>query len=63
MDFFFHLQKCGLGMSSIDILYDVDIFIHVIRCFDHIHHACYIELFNPLRDLKDVEHEIMMKVW
>jgi hypothetical protein len=50
-------------MSSVDLLYDVDIIIHVIRCFDNIHHAGYIEMFDPLRDLKYVEQEMMLKVW
>ncbi len=49
-------------MSSIDLLYDVDIMVHVIRCFDNVHHASYVETFDPLRDLRVVEQEIMLKV-
>ena len=49
-------------MTSCDLLYDVDILIHVIRCFDNVNHASYIESFSPIRDLKDVEQEIMLKV-
>lgn len=49
-------------MHGLDHLYHCDVYIHLVRCFDHLQHAHYHEDFHPLRDLLEVEQELMLKV-
>ncbi len=49
-------------MAGLDHVYNVDIIIHLVRCFDHLQQAHYHEDYNPLRDLIEVEQELMLKV-
>lgn len=51
----------GIGLSTLESLIDVDVIIHLLRGFHDESITHYYETVDPIRDLRIVQNEILMK--
>ena len=49
-------------MSTLDALDNVDVLIHVLRAFEDDKITQYYETVDPVRDVRIIQNEILMKV-
>ena len=62
MYWFCVVQGDGLGLTFLDSIESVDIILHLLRGFDDDSITHYSETVNPVRDLRIVHNELLMRV-